>query len=113
MTVNPASHSVKQPSYFSLSAVLRVAGSLQKSTEVMKAMQSLVKIPEIQATMRELSKEMMKVTWRQPCVPFLAVTRSRWPGTRARSGQEQTDHCGQTAMILKTEEQLLTLVETT
>ncbi|KAG8139752.1 putative Charged multivesicular body protein [Naja naja] len=43
-------------------AVLRVAGSLQKSTEVMKAMQNLVKIPEIQATMRELSKEMMKVT---------------------------------------------------
>ncbi|OPJ70780.1 E3 ubiquitin-protein ligase RNF103 isoform B [Patagioenas fasciata monilis] len=40
--------------------VLRVAGSLQKSTEVMKAMQNLVKIPEIQATMRELSKEMMK-----------------------------------------------------
>ncbi|KAM4542421.1 charged multivesicular body protein 3 [Odontesthes bonariensis] len=41
-------------------AVLRVAGALQKSTEVMKAMQSLIKIPEIQATMRELSKEMMK-----------------------------------------------------
>lgn len=28
----------------------------------MKAMQTLVKIPEIQATMRELSKEMMKVS---------------------------------------------------
>ncbi|KAF7666451.1 hypothetical protein LDENG_00108780 [Lucifuga dentata] len=41
-------------------SVLRVAGALQKSTEVMKAMQSLVKIPEIQATMRELSKEMTK-----------------------------------------------------
>ncbi|XP_028994583.1 charged multivesicular body protein 3 [Betta splendens] len=41
-------------------AVLRVAGALQKSTEVMKAMQNLVKVPEIQATMRELSKEMMK-----------------------------------------------------
>ncbi|XP_008281903.1 charged multivesicular body protein 3 [Stegastes partitus] len=41
-------------------AVLRVAGALQKSTEVMKAMQSLVKVPEIQATMRDLSKEMMK-----------------------------------------------------
>uniref|UniRef100_A0A2K5SIH1 Charged multivesicular body protein 3 n=1 Tax=Cebus imitator TaxID=2715852 RepID=A0A2K5SIH1_CEBIM len=40
--------------------VLRVAGSLQKSTEVMRAVQSLVKIPEIQATMRELSKEMLK-----------------------------------------------------
>ncbi|PWA16406.1 charged multivesicular body protein 3 [Gambusia affinis] len=41
-------------------AVIRVAGALQKSTEVMKAMQNLVKIPEIQATMMELSKEMMK-----------------------------------------------------
>ncbi|XP_073340455.1 charged multivesicular body protein 3 [Pagrus major] len=41
-------------------AVVRVAGALQKSTEVMKAMQNLVKIPEIQANMRELSKEMMK-----------------------------------------------------
>lgn len=43
-------------------AVVRVAGALQKSTEVMKAMQNLVKIPEIQANMRELSKEMMKVS---------------------------------------------------
>ncbi|KAB0342346.1 hypothetical protein FD754_019272 [Muntiacus muntjak] len=33
---------------------------LQKSTEVMKAMQHLVKILEIQAIMRELSEEMMK-----------------------------------------------------
>ncbi|KAF5892549.1 charged multivesicular body protein 3 [Clarias magur] len=41
-------------------SVLRMAGALQKSTEVMKAMQNLVKIPEIQATMRDLSKEMMK-----------------------------------------------------
>ena len=42
-------------------AVVRVAGALQKSTEVMKAMQSLVKIPELQATMRDLSKEMINV----------------------------------------------------
>ncbi|KAK7904890.1 hypothetical protein WMY93_017497 [Mugilogobius chulae] len=41
-------------------ALVRVSGSLQKSTEVMKAMQSLIKVPEIQATMREMSKEMMK-----------------------------------------------------
>ncbi len=40
---------------------LRVAGSLQQSTEVMKAMQQLVKLPELQKTMMELSKEMMKV----------------------------------------------------
>uniref|UniRef100_A0A669D143 Charged multivesicular body protein 3 n=1 Tax=Oreochromis niloticus TaxID=8128 RepID=A0A669D143_ORENI len=41
-------------------AVARVAGAMQKSTDVMKAMQNLIKIPEIQATMRELSKEMTK-----------------------------------------------------
>ncbi|XP_068195060.1 charged multivesicular body protein 3 [Antennarius striatus] len=41
-------------------ALSRIAGSLEKSTEVMKAMQNLVKIPEIQASMRELSKEMMR-----------------------------------------------------
>lgn len=41
-------------------ATIRVAGSVQKSTEVMQAMQSLVKVPEVAATMRELSKEMMK-----------------------------------------------------
>nr|CAG4652204.1 EOG090X0EF4 [Triops cancriformis] len=41
-------------------ATLRVAGSLQKSTEVMKSMQALIKLPEVAATMRELSKEMMK-----------------------------------------------------
>ena len=40
---------------------LRVAGSLQKSTEVMKSMQQLIKLPEMQKTMQELSKEMMKV----------------------------------------------------
>ncbi|GIY20475.1 charged multivesicular body protein 3 [Caerostris extrusa] len=41
-------------------ATLRVAGSLEKSTEVMKYMQNLVKIPEISKTMQEMSKEMMK-----------------------------------------------------
>lgn len=38
-----------------------MAGALEKSSEVMKYMQQLVKIPEIQATMQEMSKEMMKV----------------------------------------------------
>lgn len=41
-------------------ATLRVAGSLQKSTEVMQAMQSLVRYPELANIMREMSKEMMK-----------------------------------------------------
>ncbi|CAG4993471.1 unnamed protein product [Colias eurytheme] len=41
-------------------ATLRVAGSLQKSTEVMQAMQALLRLPEIAQTMQELSKEMMK-----------------------------------------------------
>lgn len=47
---------------FAFIATLRIAGALEKSTEVMKSMQALVKMPEIQATMRDMSKEMMKVT---------------------------------------------------
>lgn len=42
-------------------AILRMAGSLQKSTEVMQTMHNLIKVPEVAATMRDLSKEMMKV----------------------------------------------------
>jgi len=41
-------------------AVLKTTGALQKSTQVMQSVHALVKIPEIAATMRELSKEMMK-----------------------------------------------------
>merc|ERR1719412_2752579 len=41
-------------------ATLRVTGALQTSTEVMQSMQSLVRLPEIQKTMQELSREMMK-----------------------------------------------------
>lgn len=41
-------------------ATLKVSGSLQKSTEVMQAMQKLVRLPEIADTMREMSREMTK-----------------------------------------------------
>lgn len=41
-------------------ATVKLAGSLQKSTEVMKSMQRLIKIPEVAAAMREMSKEMTK-----------------------------------------------------
>ena len=41
-------------------ATIKVAGSMQKSAEVMKTMQQLVKLPEIQKTMMEMSREMMK-----------------------------------------------------
>lgn len=41
-------------------ATLRVAGSLQKSTEVMQAMQNLIRLPEIAGVMRDMSKEMMR-----------------------------------------------------
>ena len=47
--------------YILFIAMLRMSGALAKSTDVMKAMGSLIRIPEIQATMRELSKEMTKV----------------------------------------------------
>lgn len=41
-------------------ATLRVAGALQKSTEVMQAMQRLIRVPEVAQTMQDMSKEMMK-----------------------------------------------------
>jgi len=41
-------------------AVAKIAGCLEKSTQVMQGMQKLIKLPEIQATMMEMSKEMMK-----------------------------------------------------
>lgn len=41
-------------------ATVKIAGSLQKSTDVMKSMQQLIKVPEVAATMRDLSKEMMR-----------------------------------------------------
>lgn len=42
-------------------ATLRITGAMEKSAEVMKSMQQLVKIEEVAATMRDMSKEMMKV----------------------------------------------------
>ncbi|KAJ3044285.1 Vacuolar protein-sorting-associated protein 24 [Rhizophlyctis rosea] len=41
-------------------ATLKVAGSLQKSTDIMKLVNNLVKLPEIHNTMQEMSQEMMK-----------------------------------------------------
>ncbi|KAK9890684.1 hypothetical protein WA026_012035 [Henosepilachna vigintioctopunctata] len=41
-------------------ATLRIAGSLSQSTEVMHAMQRLIRVPEVAHTMQEMSKEMMK-----------------------------------------------------
>jgi len=41
-------------------ATLKVSGALAKSADVMKSMNALVKIPETQKVMMELSKEMMK-----------------------------------------------------
>ena len=43
--------------------MLRMAGAIGKSTEVLHAMQSLIKVPEISQTMLELSREMSKVRW--------------------------------------------------
>lgn len=41
-------------------AVLRVSGCVQKSTDIMKSMHSLINVPQIQASMRELSREMIR-----------------------------------------------------
>ncbi|KAI6194172.1 Charged multivesicular body protein 3 [Aphelenchoides besseyi] len=39
-------------------STIRMAGAIQQSSEVMKTMQQLIKVPEIMQTMREMSKEL-------------------------------------------------------
>ena len=41
-------------------AQMKLAGCLKTSTEVMKSMQNLIKIPELQKVTQDLSKEMVK-----------------------------------------------------
>ncbi|CAI5970823.1 unnamed protein product [Closterium sp. NIES-64] len=41
-------------------AMAKVAGHMAKSTEVMKLVSGLIKVPQVAGTMQELSKEMMK-----------------------------------------------------
>ncbi|KAI9502556.1 Snf7 family, partial [Coemansia spiralis] len=41
-------------------STLKVAGSLQKSTNVMKSVNQLMSVPQLQRTLMEMSKEMMK-----------------------------------------------------
>lgn len=42
--------------------MVKVTGAFQKSTEIMKTTNALVKLPQLNATMREMSMEMMKVS---------------------------------------------------
>jgi charged multivesicular body protein 3 len=44
-----------------VAATARVVGHLQKSTEVMKLVNALMKAPQMAVTMQEFSREMMKV----------------------------------------------------
>ena len=44
-------------------AMAKVTGSLQKSTEIMKLSNQLVKLPQISQAMREMSMEMTKVSF--------------------------------------------------
>ncbi|KAK4686412.1 charged multivesicular body protein 3, partial [Tremellales sp. Uapishka_1] len=41
-------------------AMVKITGAFQKSTEIMKTTNQLVKLPQLSATMREMSMEMMK-----------------------------------------------------
>ncbi|WOO84629.1 Charged multivesicular body protein 3 [Vanrija pseudolonga] len=41
-------------------SMVKVTGAFQKSTEIMKQTNALVKLPQLSATMREMSMEMMK-----------------------------------------------------
>ena len=51
-----------------VSATVKIAGSMQKSTDVMKMVNRMVKLPEIAQTMQNMSQEMMKVLSLGCCV---------------------------------------------
>lgn len=55
--------------------MIKVTGSLQKSTEIMKLSNALIKLPQISQTMREMSMEMTRV--RTPVVSLACGTHSR------------------------------------
>ena len=42
--------------------MVKVTGAFQKSSEIMKTTNQLVKLPQLSATMREMSMEMTKVS---------------------------------------------------
>lgn len=72
-------------------ATAKVVGTLAKSTEVMKLVNSLLKVPEIHATMQDMSKEMLKVG--SVCSALVAATaRSPGPGAASQHAHaEQQD----------------------
>lgn len=58
-------------------AMAKVTGSLQKSTEIMKLSNSLVKLPQISQAMREMTMEMTKVNFL--VAYFLSPRNREWP----------------------------------
>lgn len=55
-------HSSRSCSLTPFPAMVKVTGSLQKSTEIMKLSNDLIKLPQISAAMRDMSMEWTKVT---------------------------------------------------
>lgn len=49
--------------FLNIIATLKVSGSLKKSTEVMKMVNGLARLPELSKGMQELSMEMTKVIY--------------------------------------------------
>lgn len=55
-------YTLSQEANVGWAAMVKVTGAFQKSTEIMKTTNALVKLPQLSATMREMSMEMMKVS---------------------------------------------------
>jgi division protein CdvB (Snf7/Vps24/ESCRT-III family) len=62
--------------------MVKVTGTLQASTEIMKASNSLIKLPQLSNTMREMSAEMMKVSLPTLLIACLVPTDARLRRTR-------------------------------
>lgn len=73
--------------------MLKVTGSLQKSTEIMKLSNELVKLPELSATMRQMSMEMMKVCPSTFCCSFTLENRHDFSHTRTTRIERESCVC--------------------
>lgn len=54
---------MSMPAMYDPAAMVRMAGVMQRSTAVMKEVNMAIRAPELQRTMMEMSKEMMKVRY--------------------------------------------------
>ncbi|GAA5910722.1 ESCRT-III subunit protein VPS24 [Sporobolomyces salmoneus] len=72
-------------------AMVKVTGTLQASSEIMKASNSLISVPQLSSTMREMSMEMMKAGIMQEMMDDTMETLDEEDEDMEEEAQEEVD----------------------